>query len=140
MIFVSFLKLVHCSYKCLFCKYIGYKKISHFFINFQKEEVALHSFFLKIPYVLSCPSYHILFDLSRGVLPETLRREPYAVVDERCENTTLDSTTHQSQVVKTHRFDLFLDPCTTVVKTHRFDLFLDPSIYIVTLYEIVGGG
>ena len=31
-------------------------------------------------------------NLSRGVLPETLRRGPYAVVDERCEDTTLDST------------------------------------------------
>ena len=116
------------------------RKYLIFFINFQKEEVALNSFFLKFPYVLSCPSYHILFDLSRGVLPETLRRGPYAVVDERCENTTLDSTTHQSQVVKTHRFDLFLDPCTTVTKNHQFDLFLDPSIYVVTLYEIVEGG
>ena len=28
--------------------------------------------------------------LSRGVLPETLRRGPYAVVDKRCEDTTLD--------------------------------------------------
>ena len=28
-------------------------------------------------------------DLSRGVLPENLRRGPYAVVDERCEDTTL---------------------------------------------------
>ena len=30
-------------------------------------------------------------NLSRGVLPETLRRGPYAVVDERCEDTTLNS-------------------------------------------------
>ena len=29
-------------------------------------------------------------DLSRGVLPENLRRGPYAVVDERCEDVTLD--------------------------------------------------
>ena len=28
--------------------------------------------------------------LSRGVLPENLRRGPYAVVDERCEDATLD--------------------------------------------------
>ena len=28
--------------------------------------------------------------LSRGVLPKNLRRGPYAVVDERCEDTTLD--------------------------------------------------
>ena len=27
--------------------------------------------------------------LSRGVLPENLRRGPYAVVDERCDETTL---------------------------------------------------
>ena len=31
-----------------------------------------------------------MFYLSRGVLPENLRRGPYAVVDERCEDTTLD--------------------------------------------------
>ena len=29
-------------------------------------------------------------NLSRGVLPEILRRGPYAVVDKRCEDTTLD--------------------------------------------------
>ena len=33
---------------------------------------------------------HFEWHLSRGVLPETLRRGPYAVVDERCEDTTLD--------------------------------------------------
>ena len=30
-----------------------------------------------------------IINLSRGVLPETLRRGPYAVVDERCDETTL---------------------------------------------------
>ena len=34
----------------------------------------------------------------------------------------------------------FLDPCVHVAISHEFAYFLDPSIYVVTLYEIVGGG
>ena len=42
--------------------------------------------------VISSPSFRIkiCFNWSRGVLPKNLRRGPYAVVDERCEDTTLD--------------------------------------------------
>ena len=37
-------------------------------------------------------------------------------------------------------FGYFLDPCIHEVKFQGFGYFLDPSIYVVTLYEIVGGG
>ena len=36
------------------------------------------------------PCTHCEVHLSRGVLPDNLRRGPYAVVDERCEDTTLN--------------------------------------------------
>ena len=43
----------------------------------ERSELRLHFEWTKVHY------------LSRGVLPETLRRGPYAVVDERCDETTL---------------------------------------------------
>ena len=84
-------------------------------------------------------------NLSRGVLPKTLRRGPYAVVDERCEDTTLDIASLLPEmchafdfldlsiyVVICHEFDFFLDPCYLCSEMcHGFDFFLDPSIYVV---------
>ena len=46
--------------------------------------------------------FKIIMNLSRGVLPETLRKGPYAVVDERCEDTTLNYVMEN--------FAHFLDP------------------------------
>ena len=37
------------------------------------------------------------------------------------------------------RFAYFLDLCTPDLLQQRFAYFFDPSIYVVTLYEIVGG-
>ena len=51
----------------------------------------------------------ILKYLSRGVVPENLRRGPYAVVDERCEKTALFNIF----IFTTARFlATFLDPST----------------------------
>ena len=49
----------------------------------------------------------------------------------------LDTSTTE---VKTHGFDFSLDLSTTELKTHGFDFFLGPCIYVVTPYQIVGGG
>ena len=46
-----------------------------------------------------------------GVLPEILRRGPYAVVAERCEDTTLDSTMYVVGFTSAPLFTHFLDPC-----------------------------
>ena len=37
------------------------------------------------------PFFPVKCHLSKDVFPKNLRRGPYAVVDERCEDTTLDS-------------------------------------------------
>ena len=65
-----------------------------------------------------------MINLSRGVLPETLRRGPYAVVDERCEDTTLDLALLLPEMC--HEFGSFLDPSIYVVKCHAFGSFFVP--------------
>ena len=88
-------------------------------------------------------------NLSRGVLPENLSRRPYAVVDEICEDTTLDllqrhfcliSWTLVSRFTTAPLLPHFLDPSIRIYYSATFTSFLDPSIYVVMLYEIVGGG
>ena len=58
-------------------------------------------------------------NLSRGVLPENLKRGPYAVVDELVLNL---STTE----VKFHEFGYFLDHSIYEVKSHGFGYFFGP--------------
>ena len=100
--------------------------------------------------------------LSKAVLPETLRRGPYAVV-ERAERAKPPSSLVEIKLNYYGVFCYFLalvyremqcyvlrgilllfgplykGKC-SVMYCGVFCYFLDPSIYVVTLYEIVGGG
>ena len=70
-----------------------------------------------------CPNENL--NLSRGVLPETLRRGPYAVVDERCEDTTMDST--MQDLLQRHFLLLFSTLVWRIYFSATFCFFLDPS-------------
>ena len=74
-----------------------------------------------------CTVFTLFENLSRGVLPENLRRGPYAVVDERCDETTLLLRTPDLQQ---QRFAYFLGPLYFRFRTYSNDLptFLDCSI------------
>ena len=65
----------------------------------------------------------------QGRPPRKSEEEPYAVVDEQCEDTTLDLALLLPKMC--HGFDFFSDPSIYVLICHGFDFSLDPSIYVV---------
>ena len=66
--------------------------------------------------------------MKQGRPPKESERGPYAVVDERYEDTTLDIASLLPEMC--HAFD-FLDLSIYLVICHEFDFFLDPCIYVV---------
>ena len=72
-------------------------------------------------------------NLSRDVLPENLRRGPYAVVDERCEDTTLDLNSMKDLLQR--QFWHFFGPLyMRFITAILLALFLDPSIVCEVYY------